>query len=82
MRLSHTMHTIRFLLAAVAFSFSGCANFDNPFENTNRDMTPLEGSGETPTIRNRFPESRGGFPLSRADREDRDMTRMERLKQY
>ena len=76
------MHIIRFLLAPIAFSLASCANMENPFEGGNRDMTPLAGSGEDPTIRNRFPESRGGFPLSRADREDRDMTRMERLQQY
>lgn len=55
---------------------------ENPFEPGNQDMTPLKGAGETPNIKNRFPESRGGLPLSRADREDRDMTPMERLKQY
>ena len=76
------MPMIRLMLAGFALSFTGCADMENPFENTNRDMTPLPGAGETPTIRNRFPESRGGLPLSRADREDRDMTRMERLKQY
>ena len=30
----------------------------------------------------RFPESRGGLPLSSADREDRDMTPAERMLQY
>ena len=55
---------------------------ENPFDNANRDMMPLEGAGERPNIKNRFPENRGGFPLSRADREDRDMTPLERLKQY
>ena len=76
------MQLIRLFLAAIAVSLVGCANIENPFVNTDHDMTPLPGSGDSPTIRNRFPESRGGFPLSRADREDRDMTRMERLKQY
>lgn len=55
---------------------------ENPFEGLNREMTPLDGVSERPNIRNRFPESRGGLPLSRADREDADMTPMERLKQY
>ena len=74
------MHTLRFSLAALLIFFTGCA--DSPFDYANRDMMPLEGSGETPNIRNRFPASRGGLGLSRADREDRDMTMLERLKQY
>ncbi len=76
------MKTIRLSLAAVTVCFAGCAGMENPFEPGNHDMTPLKGAGETPNIKNRFPESRGGLPLSRADREDRDMTPMERLKQY
>ena len=76
------MHTIRFFLAAAALALAACAQMDDPFEASNRDMTPLDGAGEGPTIRNRFPESHGGLPLSRSDREDRDMTTMERLKQY
>ena len=76
------MPTIRLFLAAATLSTAGCVHLENPFEASNRDMTPLEGAGEGPTIRNRFPESRGGLPLSRSDREDRDMTPMERLKQY
>ena len=74
------MHTIRFSLAAIILFFAGCA--DSPFDYANRDMMPLEGTGERPNIRNRFPDSRGGLGLSRADREDRDMTTLERLKQY
>ena len=74
------MHPLRFSLAALLISLTGCA--DSPFDYANRDMMPLEGTGEKPNIRNRFPESRGGFGLSRSDREDRDMTTLERLKQY
>ena len=76
------MQTIRLSLAAIALALGGCASIENPFENRNRDMTPLDGAGERPTIKNRFPESRGGLPLSRADREDADMTPAERLQQY
>jgi hypothetical protein len=75
------MHTIRILLAVTTIALAGCAMNDLDYD-PNDDMTPLKGAGEKPTIRNRFPERRGGFPLSRADREDRDMTPMERLKQY
>ena len=82
MNLFILMQTIRISLAALALCFASCVNFENPFENANHDMIPLKGAGETPTIRNRFPESRGGLPLSPADREDRDMTPVERLKQY
>ena len=74
------MPTLRFALASILLFFTGCA--DSPFDYANRDMMPLDGTGEKPNIRNRFPESRGGFGLSRADREDRDMTTLERLKQY
>ena len=76
------MHTIRILLTAAAFSLAACSGIENPFVNTDHDMTPLPGAGESPTIRNRFPESRGGFPLSRADREDRDMTPVQQMTQY
>ena len=76
------MKTIRLSLAALALSLAGCANMENPFEASNRDMIPLEGAGERPNIKNRFPDSRGGLPLSRADREDQDMTMAERLNQY
>ena len=76
------MHTIRLFFAAAALAIAGCVHMENPFASSNPDMTPLDGAGESPTIRNRFPESRGGLPLSRSDREDRDMTTMERLKQY
>ena len=76
------MHTIRYFLAAAALAVAGCVHLENPFEGNNRDMTPLDGAGETPTIKNRFPESHGGLPLSETDREDRDMTPFERLKQY
>ena len=79
---SLAMPTTRLFLAALVFSIAGCAGTDNPFDTTNRDMTPLDGMGERPNIKNRFPENRGGLPLSRADREDHDMTPMERLKQY
>ena len=82
MNISTLMKTIRLSLAAVTVCFAGCAGMENPFEPGNHDMTPLKGAGETPNIKNRFPESRGGLPLSRADREDGDMTPMERLKQY
>ena len=74
------MHTIRFSLAAILLFLAGCA--DSPFDYANRDMMPLDGIGERPNIRNRFPASRGGLPLSRADREDRDMTPVERMTQY
>ena len=74
------MQTIRLFLAAIIPFLAGCA--DSPFDYANRDMMPLEGSGEKPNIHNRFPDSRGGLGLSRADREDRDMTTLERLKQY
>ena len=76
------MKTIPISLAALALALGGCASFENPFDNKNHDMIPLEGAGERPNIKNRFPESRGGLPLSKADREDRDMTPLERLKQY
>lgn len=76
------MQSIRFSFAAIALAIGGCASFENPFENSNHDMIPLDGVGERPNIKNRFPESRGGLPLSRADREDRDMTPAERLNQY
>ncbi len=74
------MQTIRLFLAANILVLAGCA--DSPFDYANRDMMPLDGAGETPNIKNRFPASRGGLGLSRSDREDRDMTTMERLKQY
>ncbi len=76
------MNTIRLLLAAITLPVAGCSQFENPFDNANHDMVPLQGVGERPNIKNRFPESRGGLPLSRADREDRDMTPIERLRQY
>ena len=76
------MKTIRLFLAAIALSIAGCATFENPFDNANHDMMPLAGAGEKPNIKNRFPDSRGGLPLSRSDREDADMTPVERLKQY
>lgn len=82
MKIFISMPTIRLSLIAMALALGGCANFENPFVNANHDMIPLEGAGEHPSIRNRFPESRGGLPLSKADREDRDMTPLERLKQY
>ena len=75
-----TMQTLRLFLAVNIFVLAGCA--DSPFDYANRDMMPLDGAGETPNIKNRFPDSRGGLGLSRADREDRDMTPLERLKQY
>ena len=76
------MQIIRLSLATIALAIGGCASFENPFETANHDMIPLEGTGDRPNIRNRFPESRGGLPLSKADREDRDMTPLERLQQY
>ncbi len=76
------MHTTRFFLAALALALAGCAGMENPFTSGNRDMSPLEGAGEKPNIRNRFPESHGGLPLSRADREDADMTPAEQMTQY
>ncbi len=82
MKFSSAMHMIRFFLGAAALCLGGCASSDNPFDTTNRDMTPLDGAGERPNIRNRFPESRGGLPHSAADREDRDMTPAERMLQY
>ena len=69
------------LLATAALALSGCALNDLDYD-PNDDMTPMKGAGETPSIRNRFPEHRGGFPLSRADRTDEEMTPLERLKQY
>ena len=74
------MLTLRFAFASILLFFTGCA--DSPFDYANRDMMPLDGAGETPNIKNRFPDSRGGLGLSRADREDQDMTPLERLKQY
>ena len=74
------MQTIRLFFAVNILILAGCA--DSPFDYANRDMMPLDGIGEKPTIKNRFPASRGGLGLSRADREDRDMTPLERLKQY
>ena len=74
------MQTIRLFLAVNILLLAGCA--DSPFDYANRDMMPLDGAGETPNIKNRFPASRGGLGLSRSDREDRDMTTLERLKQY
>lgn len=82
MNIFNTMHTLRLSLAATVLCIAGCAGMDNPFDTSNREMTPLEGAGEKPNIRNRFPESRGGLPLSPVDREHRDMTPFERLKQY
>ena len=76
------MHFLRLSLAVLAFSLAGCAGIREAFDPNNRDMTPLDGTGERPNIRNRFPESHGGLPLSRADREDRDMTPMQQLQQY
>ena len=76
------MNTIRLLLAAITLPVVGCSQIENPFDNANHDMIPLQGMGERPNMKNRFPESRGGLPLSRADREDRDMTPLEKLKQY
>lgn len=76
------MPILRLAVLAFALAFTGCAGMQDPFDNTDRDMTPLPGSSARPNIKNRFPESRGGLPLSRADREDEDMTPMERLKQY
>ena len=82
MKILTFMQTIRLFLAALTLTTAGCVSMENPFDNANRDMMPLEGAGERPNIKNRFPESRGGLPLSRADREDADMTPLERLKQY
>jgi hypothetical protein len=67
----------RFCFAALCLAMAGCA-LDDPYD----DMTPLEGTGEKPSVRNRFPDKRGGLPHSRADRADDEMTPLERLRQY
>ena len=82
MNIFTNMKTIRLSLTSLALGMAGCAQFENPFDNANHDMMPLAGAGEKPNIKNRFPDSRGGLPLSRSDREDADMTPVERLKQY
>ena len=50
------------LHAGALLVVSGCTAYDSHSE-----MTPLEGSGEEPTVANRFPASRGGFGPSNAD---------------
>jgi hypothetical protein len=50
------------LHAGALLALSGCSAYDSHSE-----MTPLAGSGEEPTVANRFPATRGGFGLSEAD---------------
>ena len=69
----HSPHRL-FLLAAICLGSAGCI-MDDP----NREMTPLDGIGPRPNVKNRFPEGRGGFQQSRADKMDEDMTRYERV---
>ena len=64
------MHIIRLLLTATVLALAGCAAPDLDYDPAD-DMTPIKGSGEKPNVRNRFPEKRGGLPLSPADEEMR-----------
>ncbi len=68
---------LRIILALFTLLFAGCA-LDDPYN----EMTPLDDAGEAPSVRNRFPEQRGGFAPSRADKVDDEMTPIERLRQY
>lgn len=58
------MKILRLLaLAAIACSLHGCASlFD-----THSEMTPVPGTGEEPSVANRFPAKNGGLPPSAAD---------------
>lgn len=69
--------TLLTLAAAGMLALAGCASPEN-----DDDMVPLAGTGETPTVANRFPDSPTRLAPTESERDESKMTPLQRMFQY